>query len=68
MAEVEIVKCPMLGKEIDVCYCIELQMIAGGEIKPTSNERILTEKEFQVCLGCKKQENPIPDGLQRAEV
>lgn len=38
MSEIELVKCPMLKENVDVAYCIELQMIANEEIKPTKTE------------------------------
>lgn len=61
MAEIEDVRCPMLKRRIDIAYCIELQMIANEEIKPTDKEKHLTEKDFSVCRACKKQECPTPD-------
>ena len=42
MAGTELVKCPMLKENIDVAYCIELQMIANKEIKPTQTEEHFT--------------------------
>lgn len=61
MAEIELVKCPMLKENIEVAYCIELQMIANEEIKPTKTEEHLTTKDYEICLKCKKQDCPTPD-------
>lgn len=61
MSEIELVKCPMLKENIDIAYCIELQMIANEEIKPTKAEEYLTAKNYAICLKCKKQECPTPD-------
>ena len=61
MAGTELVKCPMLKENIDVAYCIELQMIANKEIKPTQSEEHFTAKDYAVCLKCKKQVCPTPD-------
>lgn len=64
MAKIELVSCPMLKKNIDVAYCIELQMIAGNEIKPTADEEHLTDKDYTVCANCKKRDCPTPDIIE----
>lgn len=56
MAQIENVRCPMMQEEIDISYCFELQMIAGGDIKPTIHESCLTKEHFQICKQCKKRE------------
>ena len=49
------VSCPMLSKVIDIGYCIELQWIIDGDVKPTEDEAHLTEKDFAICRECKKR-------------
>lgn len=61
MAEIELVKCPMLKKTVDVAYCIELQMIANKEVKPTDEEQHISDSEWEICRKCKKQKCPTPD-------
>lgn len=57
MAGTELVKCPMLKENIDVAYCIELQMIANKEIKPTQTEEHFTAK--RLCGLFKMQETGL---------
>ena len=63
MAQIELINCPMLKKNIDVAYCIELQMIANNEIKPTDDEISINDDELAFCRNCVKQECPIPDSV-----
>ncbi len=55
---IENVKCPMLRRIIETGYCDELQWIADGGVKPTDDEKDLTEKDFAVCKNCKKRTDP----------
>ena len=52
------VNCPMMKKIIDLGYCIELQMVADKDIKPTDDEKHLTDKDFVICKNCKKRIDP----------
>ena len=59
MAEiVDDVNCPMLKKEIELGYCIELQWIVDGGVKPTKDEKFLTQKHYEICRNCKKRIDP----------
>lgn len=59
MAEIiDEVLCPMLSENIDIGYCIELQMIADNEVKPTQDEENLTKEDFEICYNCKKRIDP----------
>ena len=53
----DIVNCPMLNDEIDIAYCIELQMISDQYIKPTLDEKDLTKDHFKICQKCEKRQN-----------
>ena len=62
MAEIdEYIRCPMIKKNIDVGYCIELQMVANNEVKPTKDEEYLTAHDWNICKNCVKQNCPSPD-------
>ena len=61
MDKIDFVYCPMLKQPIDVAYCIELQMIADKEIKPTKSEENLTAENYSICCRCKKRDCPTPD-------
>ena len=61
MSETELVKCPMLERIVDIAYCIELQMIANKEVKPTDEERHISDSEWEVCRKCEKQKCLTPD-------
>ena len=52
------VDCPMLKKEIELGYCIELQWIVDGGVKPTKDEEFLTQKHYEICRNCKKRIDP----------
>lgn len=52
------VVCPMIKKEIELGYCVELQWIADGDVKPTKDEECLTKKDFEICKNCKKRIDP----------
>lgn len=52
MAKIENVFCRMLHKNIDIAYCIELQMIVDEEIEPTEEEKDLTDEHFKSCDRC----------------
>ena len=53
MAQIETVDCPMLQEKIDIAYCIELQMIADKEVKPTDEEEHLSDEDYEKCRKCK---------------
>lgn len=53
MDKIETVDCPMLQKKIDIAYCIELQMIADKEVKPTDEEKHLSESDYKKCRQCR---------------
>lgn len=57
----EYMRCPMMKDNIDIGYCIELQMIAGKEVKPTREEAHLTDRDWEICRNCIKQRCPTPD-------
>ena len=57
----EYIRCPMMKDNIDIGYCIELQMIAGKEVKPTKDETYLTDQDWEICRNCIKQSCPTPD-------
>lgn len=52
------VKCPMLNKDIELGYCVELQMIADGAITPTEDEKYLSDTQFKLCKDCPKRIDP----------
>lgn len=52
MANINNANCPMLRKNIDIAYCIELRMIADNEIYPTEKEKYLTKEDFEKCHQC----------------
>ena len=45
--------CPIKNKEIDIAYCIELQMIADNEVLPTEEDKHLSKKDYEQCRQCK---------------
>ena len=53
MDKVENVNCPMLRDNIDIAYCIELQMIVGNEVLPTDKEKHLSDADYKRCRQCK---------------
>ena len=67
MSKIELINCPILKKNIDVAYCIELQMIANEEVKPTDDEKYITDDEWNFCRNCIKQECPVPDDIINRE-
>ena len=38
-------------KTVDVAYCIELQMIANKEVKPTDEEQHISDSEWKKRVG-----------------
>ena len=53
MDKIENINCPMMCDNIDIAYCIELQMIAGNEVLPTVKEKHLSDNDYEKCRQCK---------------
>lgn len=53
MVKIENVDCPMMRKNIDIAYCIELRMIVDNEIKPSDSEKHLGLEDCEKCKQCK---------------
>lgn len=53
MVKIENVDCPMMGKNIDIAYCIELRMVADNEIKPSNSEKHLGSSDYEKCKHCR---------------
>lgn len=68
---VDDVLCPMMNKEIELGYCVELQWIADeiadGGVKPANDKSGLTEKDFAACLKCRKRIDPIVSSMYYAQ-
>ena len=43
----------MMGKNIDIAYCIELRMVADNEIKPSNSEKHLGSSDYEKCKHCR---------------
>ena len=53
MFKIENVDCPMMRKNIEIAYCIELRMIVANEIKPSDSEKHLCLEDYKKCKQCK---------------
>lgn len=53
MGKIDNVDCPMIFSNIDISYCIELQMIVDNEVLPTADEKHLSDNDYKKCHQCK---------------
>ncbi len=52
------VQCPMLGKKIELGYCMDIQDVVDNMIKPEILEDNIPPEKYPICKRCPKRIDP----------